>query len=240
MFLHGLLRRLHQPGRKPPLHAVVCTCRHTVLRILLQVLYSLIFQLVFHTVRNVGRVLGWCSPVRRFTHTHPLAGHPGPKSGGRPRALPACLTLQRVFALLIFHLIREAQAGSGTTDVRVGGNPHQEPPEAVHPGFNVPPTEANINGVFIPKVCHPKPVRKRAFIRAQHRASQQGFAKYRGKWWSAQELGSQVRRPAVSAAGPCVSASRANQLPILECRQPLLRVQFGATDLAPITCRQGG
>ena len=121
---------------------------------------------------------------------HPISrGHPGPKSRGTPRSLHLARIL---FSLVLCHLLCVACAGSGATDARVGGNPRQEPPEATHHGFRCMPTRANPDGALQFSARHPKPVRKRAFIRAQHRATLQGHAKYRGRWWTASELGCQT------------------------------------------------
>ena len=142
------------------------------------------------------------------SNCHPISrGHPGPKSRGIPRSLHLARV---IFCLVSFHLLCVACAGSGATDARVGGNPRQEPPEATQHGFRCLPTRANPDGALQFSARHPKPVRKRAFLRAQHRAMNNGQAKYRGRWWTASELGCQTsnaqplarKQPAATKSAP--------------------------------------
>ena len=149
-------------------------------------LYRGLFLLVLSCIGCVGRQ--HIKPLLSAPTPHPpqQSSHPGPKSRGSTSAL----NLQRyVLLLVIFLFLRTAQAGHGSADARVGGNPRQEPPEADQLGFRCFSSKANSNGVPQFSARHPKPVRKRAFMRAQRRAVLHGQAKYRGQWWSAQDLG---------------------------------------------------
>ena len=149
-------------------------------------LYRGLFLFVFCCVGCVGRQR--LKPLLSAPGPHPpqQSSHPGPKSRGRTSAL----NLQRhVLLLVIFIFRRTAQAGHGSADARVGGNPRQEPPEADQLGFRCFSSKANSNGILQFSARHPKPVRKRAFMRAQRRAALHGQAKYRGRWWTAQDLG---------------------------------------------------
>ena len=149
-------------------------------------LYRGLFLLVLSCIGCVGRQ--HIKPLLSAPTPHPpqQSSHPGPKSRGSTSAL----NLQRyVLLLVIFLFLRTAQAGHGSADARVGGNPRQEPPEADQLGFRCFSSKANSNGVPQFSARHPKPVRKRAFMRAQRRAVLHGQAKCRGQWWSAQDLG---------------------------------------------------
>ena len=78
--------------------------------------------------------------------------------------------------------------------MRVGGFPHLEPPEVVTASQPRLCGVTNHNGVFQSSV-HPHRTHKHAFVRAQRRATQQGGAIYRGRWFSAEQLGvTQVTR----------------------------------------------
>ena len=119
-----------------------------------------------------------------------------------------------VASIMTFSNIGSVAAMPSPVDTRVGGSPHQEPPEAqCRPCFSGN-NRANHNGVIPNVLIHPRPVQKRAFQRARHRASQHGSAKYRGRWMSAKQLGVQHNPtvPRQSQPAPCQTTSRIHYL----------------------------
>ena len=80
-------------------------------------------------------------------------------------------------------------------DTRVAGNSHLKPPGALHAVPSHNDRVANRNGVFLCSNRHPKPARKRAFLRACARASQHGRTVYQGRRLSARQLGVTVQEP---------------------------------------------
>ena len=90
---------------------------------------------------------------------------------------------------LLFSSIQPCATMRQAADVRVGSNPHQEPPGAsseVH--FSGSRGQTNLDGVFN-AVSPPKAALKRSFLRAQRRAMQHGGTQYKGRWYSAQQVG---------------------------------------------------
>ena len=145
---------------------------------------------IVYSVGLVQRVAGHTSSLPMSTRTLlPLKkkGHPGPKSWGGRRTNA---TLFFYFTLL-FSSIQPCASMRQAADVRVGGNPHQEPPGAsseVH--FSGSRGQTNLNGV-VNAVSPPRAALKRSFLRAQRRAMQHGGTQYKGRWYSAQQLGVQ-------------------------------------------------
>ena len=145
---------------------------------------------IVYSVGLVQRVAGHTSSLPMSTRTLlPLKkkGHPGPKSWGGRRT---SATLFFYFTLL-FSSIQPCASMRQAADVRVGGNPLQEPPGAsseVH--FSGSRGKTNLNGVFN-AVSPPSTALKRSFLRAQRRAMQHGGTQYKGRWYSAQQLGVQ-------------------------------------------------
>ena len=117
---------------------------------------------------------------------HQEAGRPGPKSRNGMMPRPNTLVMAMVLA---FSNLSSIAAMPSPVDTRVGGSPHQEPPEAQSLDRYSGNSIANHNGVFPSVLNHPRPVQKRAFHRARQRASQHGSARYRGRWMSAKQLG---------------------------------------------------
>ena len=126
------------------------------------------------------------------TSPYPPRGRPGPKSRNRGSAR---LSLRSLGITMLFQQLRSIAAMPTPVDTRVGGNSHQKPPEALRNAHHSSPIVANHNGVFLCNPRHPKPARKRAFLRARARASQHGSTMYRGQRLSAQQLGVAPRAP---------------------------------------------
>ena len=104
-------------------------------------------------------------------------GRPGPKSRNRSLANP---TSWRIGVLLLYQQLCQVIAMPAPVDTRVGGNSHLKPPGALHTAHPHVVSVANHNGVFPYSNRHPKPARKRAFLRACARASQHGSTIYQG------------------------------------------------------------
>ena len=136
------------------------------------------------------------------THTpNNIVGRPGPKSRGR-------LNPQLSFLHLIIwsSLLLQPSRAVQSTDTRVGGSPHLDPPEVLYREHSRLQGSTNHHGVS--GCIEQRTGRKRAFLRAQKRAARSGGTRYRGRWYNAAELGVQhdpklprTRQPQRSASG---------------------------------------
>ena len=108
-------------------------------------------------------------------------GRPGPKSRGR--------LCQHTLYMLLFwgNLLIQPCRAVQSTDTRVGGSPHLDPPEVTAQSHLRLHGMTNHNGDSLHATV--KSGHKRAFIRAQKRAARAGGTRYRGRWFSAGELG---------------------------------------------------
>ena len=136
------------------------------------------------------------------THTpNNIVGRPGPKSRGR---LNPQLSLLHLF--LWSSLLLQPSRAVQSTDTRVGGSPHLDPPEVLYREHSRLQGSTNHHGVS--SCIEQRTGRKRAFLRAQKRAARSGGTRYRGRWYNAAELGVQhdpklprTRQPQRSASG---------------------------------------
>ena len=108
-------------------------------------------------------------------------GRPGPKSRGRLCQHTLCMLL--FLSSLLIQPCRAVQS----TDTRVGGSPHLDPPEVTAQLHHRLHGLTNHNGDSLHATV--KSGHKRAFLRAQKRAARAGGTRYRGRWFSAGELG---------------------------------------------------
>ena len=118
-----------------------------------------------------------------------IVGRPGPKSRGRLNNHMTLLFLM-IWSSLLLQPCRAVQS----TDTRVGGSPHLDPPGVLQQAAIRLQGSTNHNGVITSN--EQRSGRKRAFLRTQKRAARSGGARYRGRWCSASDLGVEhVQRP---------------------------------------------
>ena len=130
-------------------------------------------------------------------------GHLGPKSKGNLRFKSHSIAIV-MYCIFCSISIQGAQAIPQVVDARVGSAPHQELPEVEDQDTHRLHGLTNLNGE-VPQSAIPQTRPKRAFLRAQRRATKHGGTMYKGRWMDAHQLGVQyspVKQAATASFAP--------------------------------------